>query len=91
MNWDVVDGVSLSDLNMEDQHWDVVDDASLGDLNMDEQFIDQSMFNGPTYDGLEFDQHELDAQVQPAGDSISQTRKRTFDEVETIDALQDGI
>jgi len=72
-------------------NWDVVDDASLGDLNMDEQFIDESMFNGPTYDGLELDQHELDAHVQPAGDSISQTRKRTFDEVETIDALQDGI
>ena len=72
-------------------NWDVVDGASLGDLNMDEQFIDHSMFNSPSFDGLELDQHELDAHVQPAGDSISQTRKRTFDEVETIDALQDGI
>ena len=72
-------------------NWDVVDGASLDDLNMDEQFIDQSMFNSPSFDGLEFDQHELDAHVQPAGDSISQTRKRTFDEVETIHALQDGI
>jgi len=72
-------------------NWDVVDGASLGDLNMDGQFFDQSMFNSPSFDGLEFDQHELDAQVGPAGDSISQTRKRTFDEVETIDALQDGI
>jgi len=72
-------------------NWDVVDDASLGDLNMDDQFFDQSMFNSPSFDGLELDQHELDAHVQPAGDSISQTRKRTFDEVETIDALQDGI
>ena len=91
MNWDVVDGASLGDLNMDDQHWDVVDGASLDDLNMDDQFFDQSMFYGPPFDGLELDQHELDAQVQPVGDSISQTRKRTFDEVETIDALQDGI
>jgi hypothetical protein len=92
----MIDFGSLDDFYLDEQHLAPILSEREDTALTGSDFYDQLMNTGPSLEGLEFssdNEDELNAHVEPVGDSITRARKRRIDEIEesTVLPIQDGI
>jgi hypothetical protein len=80
MNLDMIDVGSLGDISLNEQYLSLLQDDSFIDSN----FFDLQVNNGPSLEESELttgNGEGIQGKMEPAGDSVSLTRKRKIDDV----------